>query len=322
MDKDVINTTIENLHDIAGIEAHWTQKGPLDGVVNLQINGQNLTLLAKVKNELREYQLDQIERLHKKYNNLVILAEYIFPKIKAHLRKTGIAYIENNGNLFIQTKQLFCFVDTRTKRIDKKRPNRAFTKTGLKVLFHFLIDKDLVNRPQREIAQVTGVALGNIPQIIAGLKKMGYLITLNKREYTWTKRRELLELWVNQYAIVLKPKLFKNKYRIKGDWQDININTETTVWGGEPAADILTNYLRPEKLTLYTTEENVKLIMRYRLIPDEEGELEVFKMFWHNTGLDNTAPPLLVYADLLIEGGKRNIETARKLYNEFIEPNI
>jgi hypothetical protein len=323
MEKDIINTTIENLYKVAGITARWVQNGPLDGEINLQINGIGLNLLVEVKKELREYQLDQIERRHKEYNNLVIIAEHIFPKLKAHLRKIGIAYIETNGNLFIQNKQLFCFIDTQKKQFNrKKETNRAFTKTGLKVLFHFLQRKELVNKTQREIAQTTGVALGNIPQIINGLKKMGYLVPLNRKKNIWENRKELLEMWVNQYAIELKPKLFKNKYHIREDWQKINLNTETTVWGGEPAADILTNYLRPEKLTLYTKENNLNLMKNYRLIPDINGELEVLEMFWNNIELNETAPPLLIYADLIIEGGKRNIETAQKIYNEFIQPNI
>ncbi len=323
MEKDIINTTIENLYRVAGIQAHWEQKGPLDGEINLQVNGIRLNLLAEVKKELREYQLEQIERIHKKHDNLVIIAEHIFPKLKVHLREIGIAYIETNGNLFIQKKQLFCFIDTQKKHFNrKKETNRAFTKTGLKVLFHFLQKKELVNKTQREIAQTTGVALGNIPQIINGLKKMGYLIPLNGKKNIWENRKELLEMWVNQYAIELKPKLFKNKYHLRDNWQNINLNTEITLWGGEPAADMLTNYLRPEKLTLYTKENNVNLMKNYRLIPDKNGELEVLEMFWNNAELNKTAPPLLIYADLIIEGGKRNIETAQKIYNEFIQPNI
>ena len=36
MEKDIVNTTIENLQRVAGIQAHWVQKGPLDGEINLQ----------------------------------------------------------------------------------------------------------------------------------------------------------------------------------------------------------------------------------------------------------------------------------------------
>ena len=97
--------------------------------------------------------------------------------------------------------------------------------------------------------------------------------------------------------------------------------TQKTVWGGEAAADMLTNHLRPEKFLIYTKENRMDLIKNYRLMPDKNGEVEVLDMFWNKTeGL--TAPPIVVYADLMLEGGKRNKETAVKIYNEYIEPNL
>ncbi len=322
MKKELINTTIENLYQIAGIRANWKENELFDGEIILQINGIKSNFVVKIKKELREYQLHEIDEIHKKYNNLIVIAEHIFPKLKTQLRKAKVAYLEMNGNLFLQTKQLYCFIDTQKRTNKRKKTNRAFTKTGLKVVFHLLQKKELINKSQREIAQTTGVALGNIPLIIKGLKKMGYLIPINKKTYAWQKRKELLEMWINQYAIELKPKLFKNKYRLNENWQSMKLNTKKTVWGGEPAADILTNYLRPEKFTLFTKENNTDLIKNYKIIPDKDGELEVMEMFWNNIELKKTAPSLLIYADLIIEGGKRNTETAHKIFNEFIQPNI
>lgn len=81
---------------------------------------------------------------------------------------------------------MYLFVDTQ-KAIDteKGQSNRAFTKTGLKVLFYLLQNRENINLTQREIAKNTEVALGNIPLIVKGLQESGYLIPLNKREYVW-----------------------------------------------------------------------------------------------------------------------------------------
>ena len=59
----------------------------------------------------------------------------------------------------------------------------------------------------------------------------------------------------------------------------------------------------------------------YRLMPDKNGEIEVLYLFWKQED-GKTVPPLLVYADLMLEGGKRNKETAEKIYNEYIKPNL
>jgi hypothetical protein len=66
---------------------------------------------------------------------------------------------------------------------------------------------------------------------------------------------------------------------------------------------------------IYTKESRLDLIKKYGLIPDKNGELAAFKMFLNQEeGL--TAPAFLVYTYLLLEGGKRNNDTAGKIYYE------
>jgi hypothetical protein len=128
--------------------------------------------------------------------------------------------------------------------------------------------------------------------------------------------------WINGYATTLKPKLKKNTYAVPKNWESIDFNPKKTVWGGEPAADILTNHLRPEKFILYTKENNIDLIKNYRLIPKQNGALETYEMFWDKNKFEKTAPPLLVYAELILEGGKRNNETAKLIFDEYIQPKL
>jgi len=56
-----------------------------------------------------------------------------------------------------------------------------------------------------------------------------------------------------------------------------------------------------------------------RLRTDPGGNVEVLEAFW-NTGCDwadgEIAHPLLVHADLLRTGDDRNIDTARRIYDE------
>ena len=165
-------------------------------------------------------------------------------------------------------------------------------------------------------------ALGNIPLVLEGLKETGHLIPLNKKEYLWENRQELLQRWVENYTTTLKPRLHKGRHRLTLPWQEIRLDNTQTVWGGEPAADILTRHLRPEKYILYTQETTDQLMKNYRLIPHKEGELEVLERFWPQNQGEATAPSLIIYADLLAEGGKRNLETAQIVYNEHIQPNL
>ena len=81
-------------------------------------------------------------------------------------------------------------------------------------------------------------------------------------------------------------------------WKNMPLLKGETYWGGEPAGDILTDYLRPAELTLYSTEKRNELIKKYRLIPDDKGNIKVYQKFWHSIEVNNNVvPPLLVYAD-------------------------
>ncbi len=253
----------------------------------------------------------------------MVIARQLFPGIRAKLYANDIAYLDTLGNMFLKAPGIYIRVEgKKTTQRKATHGNRAFTATGLKVLFQLLQNKDLVNAPQRTIAQKAGVALGNIKMLLDGLKDTGYLIPLNKKEYLWENRQELLQRWVENYATLLKPRLHKGQYRLTQPWQEIRLIDTHTVWGGEPAADMLTHHLRPEQYTLYTQETATQLMKNYRLIPDKAGELEVLEMFWPQTQEETTAPPLLIYADLLAQGSKRNLATAKIIYNEHIQPNV
>jgi len=322
MEQEIIHKALEALKQTTGIQANFRDKGPLDGLLEFVCNGANHIFTVAIKQELRTHQIPQIENHFKSNTPFLLIANRLFPAIKEELRQKEFPYLEANGNIYLKKDGLFLFVDTQKPLdIEKNKSNRAFTKTGLKVLFYLLQHKEAIHLPQRELAQLTQVALGNIPQVLEGLKETGYLLPLNQKTYVWENRKELLDRWIVEYATVLRPKLLKERFALKGNWETLAFDTTKTVWGGEPAADLLTNYLRPEKFLIYTQENRMELIKNYKLMPDKNGAVEVLDMFWKNDE-GKTAPPLLVYADLILGGGKRNKETAEKIYHEYIQPNL
>lgn len=297
MKEDIMDIATQKLLETAGITATWRKAGPLDGILKMKLNGRQYTYNVRVKPEVRPHD-HQITQLHAEHPNLLIIANRINPKAKVALRERGIAYLEANGNFYLKNEAVYFLIDTKNPLPAKKTfGNRAFTKTGLKVLFHFLQYRDDINLPHRELAEKVGVALGNIPLVLEGLRETGYLLPLNNKVTIWENRKQLLERWINEYETVLRPKQKKEYYTYKGNWQEINLNTKTSVWGGEPAADILTNHLRPEKYILYTTENRNALMKNYKLQPAQDGEIEVLELFWKQTTGKNTAAPILIYTD-------------------------
>jgi hypothetical protein len=330
-ENNIIEIAIENLWNNYFLEATWKPmyNKQIDGVLDIFINNLAIEFKVQVKQELRNHQLDKIVEMAKQHKPLMIVAQRIFPKIKEELRQNEIAYLETNGNIYLKTKNKFLWLDAQKPLPpEKANTNRAFSKTGLKVIFHLLIDKDLINMPYRNIAKQTEVALGNINYVINGLKEMNFLIQQNKEIKSLNNKTELIDKWVTAYIEKLKPSLKIGNFRFLKEedfvnWQKINLRSQQSWWGGEPAGDLLTDYLHPQELTIYSTETRNDIIKNYRLVPDENGVVKVFKKFWTNYSVtDNIAPPLVVYADLMQKNDRRCTETAKKIYDEFIQGKI
>ncbi len=330
-EKDILNNALHNLEKVIPINWDWktidnNKDIGVDGELDILINNLRVQFMVEVKKDVNNHQLFNIINYKNSVNNFLLIAEKIYPRVKKELRDNGVNYIEGNGNVYINKNDLFLYVDTnKTIKTPKGKGNRAFTKTGLKVIFHFLLEPQLINQTQREIAEITNVALGNIPQIINGLLDANLILKLNKNEYVFNNYEELLNKWIMEFEQTLKPTIFKQRFRFQNknqDWRELQFNKGKTVWGGEPAGDLITNYLRPEKFTLYTAETLKDLMLNYKLIPDDKGDIRVYEMFWNAIFNDKTAPKQLVYADLMITEDKRCKETAKLIFNEYIQPNI
>lgn len=318
---NLVETAVTHLKETTGLDVEWVKKNTHEGYLTIRYAGKAIAFTTYVKQHLRVQQIDVLTNGPKPD---LIIARKIYKKEKELLRQERICYIEENGNLEINKGGLFIFIDRKeTIRPKREQGNRAFTKTGLKVIFHLLEDNSLINATQREIAERAQVALGNIPQVLNGLVETGFLLKKNKTTYVWEDKPGLLRRWIADYEVTLKPTLHLGDFALLNtDWQAVQLDHPETVWGGEPAADILTNYLRPEKFILFTTENRNSLMQKYRIKPDVNGRLTVLKKFWKKDNGLTTAPPLLIYADLMLEGGKRNLEVAQLIYNEYIEPNL
>lgn len=331
-ENELITTGLNALKEELPIEWRWepvdeNEDTEIDGSLVFLIKNQELTFQVIIKKDLKNHQLFNILQLKETTNNIILITEKLYPKMKQELRKNQVNYLEANGNIYLENDQVFLFVDNRrTIKTQKEKGNRAFTKTGLKVVFHFLLDPKIINLTQREIAEISDVALGNIPQVISGLRETNFLFKKNRNEFLISDYKGLLNKWMGEFEQTLKPTLFKKRFMLMDtnqNWKELKLNTEKTVWGGEPGGDLLTNYLRPEKLILYTRETNHELIRNYKMVPNLDGDIWVYEAFW-NTKYNHTtaAPAVLIYTDLMLTQDKRCLETANIIFNEYIQPNL
>ena len=81
----------------------------------------------------------------------------------------------------------------------------------------------------------------------------------------------------------------------------------------------------PGLWTLYTDHDRNALMDEFGLIPDpKSGNVVVYSTFWKADEPPFIIPnlqvvnPLLVYTDLMISGENRNIEIAKRIYEQYI----
>lgn len=204
-----------------------------------------------------------------------MIAECIPAGVKKALQKHHINYLEANGNAFITKGDLLVIIDGN-KKVDIEKPvaNRAFMKTGLKAVFHFLNHPEAANDNYRKLAADTQIALGNIKYIMGGLSEANFLFDVHRKNIRLNDMAGLLEHWLVGYREVLRPTLLLGTYTFtkvnntQNDWKELDMKNANGLWGGEPAADLLTNYLRPERFQLYTNQHKMQAMRTLHILPD------------------------------------------------------
>jgi len=319
---EIVHTALGHLEQLLPVKAKWNAgKGFADGQVLFKLNGKEHCMDAEVKVEVKTNMLPRLLDLGGQTAHFMVIAETIQPKAKEILRAKHIAYLEGNGNIYLHEDTTFFFIDTQKSAVPKERRRLAgFTETETRLLYQFLLDDTLINFTYREIAEKTATALGGITPLFKKLNTQGFLV--KGRETTTLKnKQELVAQWLAAYEEKLHPKLPLGRFRFAEKerfetWKGLELKKGKTWWGGEPAADLLTHYLKPGVLSIYTREDRLTLMKKYHIAPDPKGNVILLHPFWPERIDTNelTVPPLLIYADLLATGDHRCIETAQLLY--------
>ncbi len=290
----------------------------------LAIKGQQFIVETKsaIRTSNQGLLLSQLEQLKRQSDlPIIVIADFISKNATEALKKSGINYIDTAGNAFIKHKDLVFLIEGQ-KKVNKEKTNqsRAFQEAGLKILFHLLSKPEHLQDSYRTIADKADVSLGSVSHVLVELEDLNYVLKTKDKRILKNKR-ELLERWIVEYNAVLRPRIVRKRMRfINGDdvrnWRNLNTQNDNRdiLWGGEPGGALLTENLRPEKFTVFTDLELSEVARALRLVPDQNGEVEVLQKFW-NTDFENTivAPALLVYADLISSGFARNIDTAKQI---------
>ena len=270
---------------------------------------------------IREIALQNKETSHP----YILATRYVSQPQAEKLRKLDINFFDTAGNAYIKRDDLYVFISGRKTENKKDKPLHIFRPAGAKLLFAFFTKKDLEKSDYRTIADMSGISKTAVGRLMKDLETAGYLIKRSNNERFLVKKAELLKRWIFYYSETFRAKLDPVKYhstKFEGRWwENINILEYNAVWGGETGGAFLTKHLKPQTATIYANSALSKLQLKYGLVKDEKGEIEILQKFWTFGEIKNVAPPLVVYADLLATADERNIETAQIVYDKYLAQN-
>ncbi len=295
-----------------------------DAIVKIRWKDLDYYFAAEIKNIVTRAILGvAAQKLNQFKQKGILVAKYVNPKMADELKKMGVPFIDTVGNAYINEPPLFIYIKGN-RPINKdtlEQPTRTFRPTGLQLIFAILCNPGLENRPFREIAKKADVALGTVVWVMHDLRRMGYLIDVELRNRRLVRKDNLLERWIVTYPEQLRPKKMIGRFKADNPywWENVDLKGINALWGGEVAAKLMTEYLKPQVITIYAKQPIFRFLLKNKLKRDVNGNTEILKIFWNfkQDGVHNDlVPPLLVYADLMASGDTRNIDNARMIYEK------
>lgn len=305
------------------------------GIITLSFNKNkrvyNLINLSKASHNIISF----LKLLTKDSRKLLVMAPVIYPNIGEELVNAGINYVDSLGNFYIVDEDIFLvhLGQKGAASVPKEKTNRIFTEAGVKLLFGILNDPAFINLPYRQMSAAVNISMSSITVILKELMNSKYMHLAERNKKVLNHKKELLDRWAIAYKEQLKPKLLIGNYYTKSfklpqDFKKIDIASLKAVWGGEAAGNLYSHYLSPQKITLFVDENEKNWMSTFRLIKaTEESEIEVLRQFWNKDYLEFTkhidgtyaVVPILAYADLITSNDSRKVETAQKIFDEYIQ---
>ncbi len=295
-------------------------------------------LVIKYKEQTVELRIHPIERLteanvHAAINQYralsipsIIYAPHISKNMARRLHENRVQFIDLNGNIYIESQQIYLFIMGEQQSKAKSAPSSPFSVAGIKLIFTLLSNPGIESMPYRTLSEYSDISLGSIDTVFRNLIHNNFLLLTKGKKRKLINKNELLNRWCTSYAEKLQPKLILSQLTCEDKkwWQKLKLNYKLAVWGGEVAAAKLTDYLKPEKISLYAENTLPELQAKYALRKSDHGEIIIYKRFWNFQLQQNKelAPELLIYAELINSGDSRNVETARIIYERYISKVI
>ena len=336
-----INATIQG-------EPYFSSEFLADGELIISTSNKTANYICEIKtgitNDIVEQVAEYFTNLSKRLNGKqrpLLVTRNLSNLVIDQLLERNIEFVDVDGNIYLNSSDIYIAV---RNQISKENINKSLeiTASALQVVYFILKDPSIIasdgsngNYWKIDCHLVGGITPKTVKNTLEKLEKLDYIKRTSKG-YEIIDYVKLFERWELGYSKSLHSKLLIGKFRHIGsrnfteieDRIKLDAHKDGYLIGGELAASIMTQYLRPVGATLYIRKEfnYLQLAVDLGLKPDPDGNIEFHQifdkqhdLFDHNGELNNLINPLLVHAELVRTGDSRLKETAQLIFDKYIE---
>jgi hypothetical protein len=301
-----------------------------DSILTLKTAAGPRALYVVVKtSHLDRSTADQYSRaIRDNADQWLLLAPVLGRPLRETLTQRGINFLDRQGNCFIRLGPNYVAMVHGRETPRRPKP-KGIRSPGYRVLFALLARRELLNEPVRSIAKVAGVSPQTASDMRARLLAERLVMRgASRMSFIPHRFSDALDLWISGYRSVLRPDLVVGRFRTpdrepEGLEARLAENLRGSRWrlGGSAAAYRLSGHYRGPNTVVHVEDFPEDTRVALRAIPDPNGPLIVTR-FPGPVALEgltsDTAHPLLVYSEMLVEGSEREIEAATEIRERYL----
>ena len=327
-------------------EPYFSSEVLADGELIIGTSNKTASYVCEIKtgitNDIVEQVAEYFANLGKRLNDKqrpLLVTRNLSNLVIDQLLERNIEFVDIDGNIYLNSPDIYIAV---RNQISKENINKSLeiTAAALQVMYFLLkepviIGIEGIDAKISYISYISGITSKTVRNTLEKLQELGY-IRFNHTGYEIIDYIKLLERWELGYSERLRAKLLlrtfssigKNNFSEVEDKLKQYVHKYDYLIGGELAASIMTQYLRPVGAIIYINKEcnYLPLAVDLKLKPDPDGNIEIHQRFdrqdyehYNNAELNNLTHPLLVHAELVRTGNSRLKETAQLIFDRYIE---
>ncbi len=343
LEENIFNTCTKQLQNLPPIKNVKKSKSStlkdtnVDNCIDVITDKGDIQFAVEIKGVLKRPLPQHLGVMKNRLKvHFLLMSEYINPSIAKDLRQNNIHYIDCEGNAYINIKRyIYIDIQGRKKELSpEKQTTTLFQPTGLQLLFILLAYPDKLNASLRTLKNSASISYGQTQATMKELNEKAFVLKNKTGQQIFRDQKILLERWLGHYGDRLRPKLVLGSYKIAPSVEAkipaslrllFKNESDAFAIGGGLGADLLIHYYRGRTIEIFIKPNLLeKAKTELKLIPAKETNVTLLNLFsprliFQEYTHSPVVHPLLIYAELLYQGGSRTLETAEMIYNTYLK---